>query len=158
VQKRSVAQQTTTVITKSFPMSVSALHLYEQLTEATDDKTKARIIAEAFGELENRYPNLKDVATEGQVRESELRLQKEIREGELRLQKEIKEVELRLQQEIETVRLEIKEVELKLSREIRNVEVKVAESRAELIRWVVAVGVLQSSLIIGVLLKIAHLI
>lgn len=95
-------------------MSV-ALRLYEQLTEAGEDRTRARLIAEAFEELEERYPNLKDVATQGQVRESELRLQKEIKEVEARLKIEIKEVEGKLQKEIETVRLEIKEVEIRLS-------------------------------------------
>ena len=121
-------------------MSVTALHLYEQLTEATDDKTRAKVIAEAFGHLEERYPQIKELATQGHVRESELRLQKEIKEVEARLQKEIKEVELRL------------------GKEIKSVELKIADTRAELVRWVVGVGVLQTSLITGVLLKIAHLI
>jgi hypothetical protein len=110
-------------------MSVTALHLYEQLTEATDDKTRAKVIAEAFGHLEERYPQIKELATQGHVRESELRLQKEI-----------------------------KEVELRLGKEIKSVELKIADTRAELVRWVVGVGVLQTSLITGVLLKIAHLI
>ena len=55
-------------------MSV-ALRLYEQLTEAGEDKTRAKLIAEAFEQFEERYPNLKDIATQGPVRESELRLQ-----------------------------------------------------------------------------------
>ncbi|MGZ8249390.1 hypothetical protein [Methylomagnum sp.] len=117
-------------------MGVTALHIYEQLTEAPDERTKAKVIAEAFGQLEERYPHLKEIATQGHVRESELRLQKEI----------------------EGVRLEIKEVELRLQKEIRTVEVKIAETRADPIRWVVGVGLLQSTLIIGVLLKVAHLI
>lgn len=99
-------------------MRITALHLYEQLTEATDDKARARIIAEAFGQLEEHYPNLKDVATQAQIRETELRLQNEIKQ----------------------------------------VEVKMAETRADLIRWVVGVGLLQTTLLTGVLLKIAHLI
>lgn len=135
-------------------MSIIALHLYEQLTEAPDERTKAKIIAEAFGQLEEHYPPLQDVATGGQVRESELRLQKQI-EG-IRL--EIKQTEGKLQKEIEGVRLEIKEVELRLQKEIRGVEMKIAETRADLIRWVVGVGLLQTSLPTGVLLKIAHLI
>lgn len=182
-------------------MSVTALHLYAQLTETTDERVKAKIIAEAFAQIEDRFPNLKEVATEQHVREGELRLQKEIRETELRLRKdienvrleiegvrletrevelrlhkeiegvrleikqvegklgkEIKEVEGRLGKEIEGIRLEIKEVEGRLRKEIKEVEVKVAETRADLIRWVVGVGLLQSSLIVGVLLKIAHLI
>lgn len=87
-------------------MSV-ALRLYEQLTEAGEDKTRARLIAEAFEQLEERYPNLKDVATQGQVRESELRLQKEIKEVEAKLQKDIKEIDLR-----------IKDVEIRLTQAI----------------------------------------
>ncbi|MGZ8245791.1 hypothetical protein, partial [Methylomagnum sp.] len=59
-------------------MGVTALHIYEQLTEAPDERTKAKVIAEAFGQLEERYPHLKEIATQGHVRESELRLQKEI--------------------------------------------------------------------------------
>ncbi len=87
-------------------MSV-ALRLYEQLSEAQDDKTRARLIAEAFAQLEDHYPPVKDLATQGQVRETELRLQKEIRE-----------VEARLRLEIEKVRLEIREVEVRLAQAI----------------------------------------
>lgn len=128
-------------------MSVTALHLYEQLTEAPDDKTRARIIAEAFGQLEDRYPQLKEVATQSQLRETELRLQKEIAE-----------VEANLLKEIEQVRLEIKEVEAKLLTEIHRVDMKIAETKAELIRWVVGVGVLQTTLIAAMLMRMAHFI
>lgn len=124
-------------------MSVTALHLYEQLTEAPDDKTRAKIIAEAYGQLEDRFPLLKGLATqshlretelrlqkeieqvrlevkkvEGEIKETELRLQNEIKETELRLQNEIKETELRLQKEIEQTRLEIKAAEVRLTQAI----------------------------------------
>jgi hypothetical protein len=59
-------------------MSVTALHIYEQLTEAPDERTKAKIIAEAFGQLEERYPPLKEITTHGHIRECEPLLQKEI--------------------------------------------------------------------------------
>jgi len=103
----------------------AALRLYEQLTEAKDDKTRARLIAEAFDELEDRFPQLADLATQGHVRESELRLQKEIKEveGRLRLEievvrKEIKEVEGRLRKEIEQMRVEAKAQEVRLTQAI----------------------------------------
>jgi SMC interacting uncharacterized protein involved in chromosome segregation len=135
-------------------MSVSALHIYEQLTDAPDDKTRARIIAEAIGQLEDRYPQLREVANQPQLRETELRLQKEI-----------KEVEAKLQKEIQQTRLEIKEVEARLSKEIHLLDLKIAENtskiaetKAELVRWVVGVGLLQTTLISGILLKVAHLI
>ena len=100
----------------------AALRLYEQLTEAKDDKTRARLIAEAFDELEDRFPQLADLATQGHIRESELRLRKEIKEVEGRLLKEIAEVEGRLRLEIEVVRKEIKEGEGRLQKEIIEAE------------------------------------
>ena len=105
-------------------MSV-ALRLYEQLTEAGEDKTRAKLIAEAFEQFEERYPNLKEIATQGHVRESELRLQKEIKEVEGRLQKEIREVEGRLQKEI-------REVEGRLQKEIRELDIKIKEVEVKL--------------------------
>ena len=92
----------------------AALRLYEQLTEAKDDKTRARLIAEAFDDLEDRFPQLADLATQGHVRESELRLQKEIEV----VRKEITEVGGRLRKEIEQVRLETKALEVRLTQAI----------------------------------------
>jgi hypothetical protein len=46
----------------------AALKLYTQLTEATDDKTRARLIADAFDALEARFPQITDLATQSHVR------------------------------------------------------------------------------------------
>lgn len=73
-----------------------ALKLYEQLTDVGEDKERARLIAEAFDTLQRRYPDFKDMATQGHVRQSELRLQKEIHATKL----EIKEMEVKLTQAI----------------------------------------------------------
>ncbi len=60
-----------------------------------------------------------------------------------------------LRRDIEASRVELKrdirESELRL-------EAKIAETKANLTRWVVGAGVLQTTLIIGVLLKVARLI
>lgn len=123
-------------------MSV-ALKLYEQLTEAGEDKTRAKLIAEAFEALEDRYPNLKEVATQSNLRETELRLQKdielvrkEIKEVESRLTLEIKAVESRLSLEIKEVEsrlsLETKEVEGRLNLEIKEVELKIQQCEIRL--------------------------
>jgi hypothetical protein len=56
----------------------STIELYEQLSTAPDEKTRARLIAEAFERIEERYPEVKDLATQSGMRETELRLQKEI--------------------------------------------------------------------------------
>ncbi|MBK1632355.1 hypothetical protein CKO31_16750 [Thiohalocapsa halophila] len=76
----------------------AALDLYAKLTETSDDKERARLIADAYEALEARFPQLNDLATQGHVRESELRLQKEIKEVEARLQRDIKDVELQIKQ------------------------------------------------------------
>lgn len=56
----------------------SSVAVYEVLTTAPDDRARARVIAEAIERLEERYPHLPDLATQGHLRESEPRLQKEI--------------------------------------------------------------------------------
>ncbi|MBK1633157.1 hypothetical protein CKO31_20865 [Thiohalocapsa halophila] len=98
-----------------------AFKLYEQVNEAPDDRTRFRLIVDAIRELEEGWPRPGEIARGADVRESELRLQKEIEVVRKELEavrKEIKDVELRLQKEIEVVRKEMKEVELKLQKEI----------------------------------------
>lgn len=53
---------------------------------------------------------------------------------------------------------DIRELELKI--EVLKAETgrMIAETKAELVRWIVGAGFLQTSLIIGALLKMAHLI
>ena len=102
-------------------MSV-ALRLYEQLTEAGEDKIRAKAIADAFEQLEERYPHLKEVATHGHVRESELRLLREIRETEGKLRMEIEGIRLEIKEMDGRLQLEIREVEGRLQKEIREVE------------------------------------
>ena len=113
-------------------MSV-ALRLYEQLTEAGEDKTRAKLIAEAFEQFEERYPNLKDIATQGHVRESELRLQKEIKEVEGRLQKEIKGIDIKILELEGRLQKEIKEVEIKL----QQTEVRLVSAIHRQTYWVI---------------------
>ena len=105
-------------------MSV-ALRLYDQLTEAADDKTRARLIAEAFEAVEERYPHVRELATQSDLTEKALLLQKEIKETEAKLQKEIKETEAKLQKEI-------KETEAKLQKEIRAIDLRIAETEVRL--------------------------
>ena len=64
---------------------MSGLKLYKQLTDVGESKEKAEVLANAFEELEKRYPEVTDLATKASVKESELRLQKEIKEVEVRI-------------------------------------------------------------------------
>jgi methyl-accepting chemotaxis protein len=117
-----------------------ALKIYEAFREYGEEK--ARVLAEAFEELEKRYPQILDMATKRDLSETELRLikeiedtRKEIKELELKLTKEIEQVRKETQQvrlEVEEVRKEIKEVELKLTKEIEQVRLEVEEVRKEI--------------------------
>jgi hypothetical protein len=142
-------------------MSV-ALKLYEQLTDAADDRERFRLIADAIGMLEDAWPRAGEIARAGDVREAELRLQKEIEvvrkeiaetEGRLRkeiaetegrLRKELAEVEGRLRMEIEGVRKETELVRLETERvrgEIRASETRLQQSLHRQTFWIIgAVG------------------
>ena len=105
-------------------MSTSALDLYDRLRTAPNDEARARIIAEAFEALEERYPHLSETATRSNLRETELRLIKEIEQ---------------VRTEIEQVRAEAKETELRLVKEIEQVradlKVEIAHSHTSWLKW-----------------------
>lgn len=85
----------------------SVVELYEALSTAPDDRTRARVIAEAFERLEDRYPHLPELATQGHVRESELRLQKEIEQVQANLKLEIEQLRSELKLDIERVKSDL---------------------------------------------------
>jgi hypothetical protein len=104
----------------------SVVALYEALTSAPDERARARVIAEAFERLEERYPHLPDLATQGHLRETELRLQKEIE----RLRAELKV-------EIEQIRSDLRATELRLQKEIEQVRAEIVRTRLDLLKWIV---------------------
>ena len=85
----------------------SVVELYEALSTAPADRTRARVIAEAFERLEDRYPHLPELATQGHVRESELRLQKEIEQVRADLRVEIEQLRSELKLDIERVKSDL---------------------------------------------------
>ncbi|MFW6456361.1 MAG: hypothetical protein ACOCYY_03835, partial [Desulfohalobiaceae bacterium] len=88
--------------------TASVIDLYDSLLAAEDERARAKIIATAFERLEDRYPELKDMATASGVKEAELGLQKEIEQTRLR----IEEVRSELIREIEQARADLsKEIE-----------------------------------------------
>ena len=101
-----------------------------------------------------------------EVIERQLATKAEVEAHEIDIKRDIQESENRLELKIEALRTELKrdmrEMELSLRKdmEVMRTELKrdIAETKAELIRWVVGAGLLQSTLIIGVLLKVAHFI
>ena len=112
----------------------SPVALYEALATASDDKTRARLIAQAFEEFGARYPNLAEVATQGDVRESELRLQKEIEHSRAELNQKIEQLRAATEEKIERTRAELVERIEQLRGEV------LAESqrlKVDLIKWLV---------------------
>ena len=81
------------------------------------------MIAEAFEELEERYPHLPDLA-----------IQDHLREGELRLKKEIEQVRADLTLQIERLRGEVK-IEIEQLR--GEVKTAIERSRNSLLLWLI---------------------
>ena len=115
----------------------SVVALYDALTTAPDERSRARVIAEAFERLEDRYPHLQDLATQAHLRETELRLQKEIEQIRAELKADIEQVradlratELRLQKEIEQVRAD-------LTLKIEQLRGDIARTKIDLLKWLV---------------------
>jgi hypothetical protein len=119
----------------------SSVALYEALTTAPDDRTRARVIAEAIERLAEGYPHLPDLVTQGHLRETELRLQKEIeqvrgevRETELRLKKEIEQVRADLKADIEQVRADLS---LNIEQLRAEMQKEIAQVKLDLLKWLV---------------------
>ena len=79
----------------------------------------------------------------------------EILDRQMATKAETAEHENNLRRDIEALRLELKRDTEALRLELKR---DIAESKAELTRWVIGAGILQTSIIIGVLLKVAKLV
>ncbi|RIZ69378.1 MAG: DUF1640 domain-containing protein [Methylococcales bacterium] len=69
-------------------------------------------------------------------------------QAEVITKRDLKELEVILKRDL-------KEIELRLESRIKDTELKIVESKADLIRWVVGVGVLQTALITALLIKLS---
>ena len=79
-----------------------------------------------------------------QQAETQARALAEILDRQMATKAEVAEHENNLQHAIEVLRLEMKR--------------DIAETKADLTRWVIGAGILQTSIIVGVLLKVAKLV
>ena len=115
---------------KAFDIRYPGISVYEALVSKDLSKEeKAKIVAEAIDSLSKEFPNLKHVATQRDLSETELKLMKEIKELDVKLSKDIQDSELRLTKEIENTRKEIKELDLKLTKEIKELDIKSSKER-----------------------------
>lgn len=76
---------------------------------------------------------------------------RDLKEMETALRHGVETLEVNLRREIEVLRADT-------GRMIAETNQRIAETKADLTRWIIGAGFLQTSLIIGVLLKISHLI
>lgn len=97
-----------------------------------------------------------------QQAETQARALAEVVEKQLATQQQVSEHESNLRRDIELLRLELKRdidvLRAELKKDIADTHRAIAESKAELIRWVVGVGLLQTTLIIGILARLAKVI
>ncbi len=95
--------------------------------------------------------HLDDVATQHDMKELETALKRDMKEMETALKHDMKEMETALKHDMAGLDHKIELLRVDTGRMI-------AESKADLTRWIIGAGFLQTTLIIGVLLKISHLI
>ena len=110
----------------------SVIDLYEKLSTAPDDKARARIIAEAFEALEERYPNLSDMATRQDLRETELRLLKEIEQVRADLKVEIEHTRADLTEKIEQTRADLTE---KIEQTRADLKIDLSQAQLAWLKW-----------------------
>ena len=105
----------------------SAVEFYDKLLAAEDDRSRARVIAEGFERLEERYPEVRELVTQTHLSETERRLQKEIEQ---------------IRREIEQIRRGTVETEGRLRLEIEQV-------RSSILRWLVGLMAGQTAVILA---------
>lgn len=106
-------------------VTLDTLAYSETLRAGGFSEQQAATQARALAEILDRQ-----MATKAEVAEHENNLRRDIRETELRLDARIREAEVKL-------------------------EAKLADTKSDLTRWVIGAGILQTSVIVGVLLKVA---
>ena len=112
----------------------SVVELYEALASAPDERARARLIAAAFERLEERYPHLPDLVTHQQLRETELRLQKEIEQVRADLSLQIERLRGEVKTDIEQLRGEVKTDLEQLRGEVTTA---IERSRNTLLMWLI---------------------
>ena len=86
----------------------------------------------------------------------------EIIDRQMATKSEVEAHDNNLRRDIEVLRLETKRdieaLRLDMKREIAETNARIAETKAELTRWIIGAGLLQTTVIVAVLMKVAKLI
>ncbi|GFO72263.1 hypothetical protein BJAS_P2353 [Bathymodiolus japonicus methanotrophic gill symbiont] len=89
-----------------------------------------------------------ELAFRSDAQKLEASLKANLQETELALRSDTQKLEV-------TLKADLREAELKLELKIAETNTKIAETKAELIRWIVGAGFLQTALITALLLKMS---
>lgn len=117
--------------TLQFSTRLKNVGFTEQQAEVMTEMQK-EVISTTIEQVEHDY-HLDDLATK-----------RDLKELEIALKHDMQTLETNLKRDIEVLRADTARM--------------IAESRADLTRWIIGAGFLQTALIIGVLLKIGHVI
>lgn len=93
-----------------------------------------------------------------QQAETQARALADVLEKQMATKAEVVEHENILRRDIAELKRDLRETELRMEARLAETNVKIAETKADLTRWVIGAGVLQTTVILGVLMKIAKLI
>jgi len=97
-----------------------------------------------------------------QQAETQSRALAEILDRQMAIKAETAEHENNLRRDIEALRVELKRdteaLRLEMKRDLAETNTRIAETKADLTRWVIGVGFLQTTIIIGILLTVATLV
>ena len=138
-------------VPEGLAVSIYAALINKKLSE--DERAQA--IASGFEQLENRYPRLQDVATQQELKNTELKLIKEIEKIRADLSKDIEQVRVNLSKDIEQVRAnsskDTEKLRFDLSKEIAQVRADLANTKVSLIQWVIGLLMGQTAVILGIM-------
>ncbi len=121
-------------------ITFDTLHFANRLKSVGFTDEQAQVITEL--QLSTVDTTLEQARHDYQL--DELATKRDLKEIDVALRHDLKEIEATLKHEIELLRSDTGRM--------------IAESKADLTRWIIGAGFLQTTLIIGVLLKITHLI
>lgn len=118
----------------------------ETLKAGGFSEQQAATQAHALAEIIDRQ-----MATKSEVETHENTLRRDIETLRLETKRDIEMLRLETKRDIEALRLDMK-------REIAETNTRIAETKAELTRWIIGAGLLQTTVIVAVLMKVAKLI
>ena len=130
-----------------------AVGIYSALiNKQLTDEQRAQVIANGFEELERRYPNLSNAATDQELKNTELKLSAQIEQLRAKTEHDValvrKDIELLRQEtkkDIEQLRRETKsDIEL-LRQETKK---DIADKTSTIIKWTIGLFVAQTSLLL----------